>query len=351
MAETQGSAHFLEGRDLSNGWKVLEKVPRSGGATGGMFSIGYVVEHADGRKGFLKALDFSEALKDLRELQRLLQEYNFECDLLAKCRERRLTRVATALTQGKTTVDGYEPAALADVHYVIFEFADGDIRSQMERAHVVWCLTVLHNVAVGLRQLHTLGIAHQDVKPSNVLTFREFGSKIGDLGSAVDRTMISPHDDEPVGGDPAYAPPEQLYRNLQGEWNRRRLATDMYLLGSLIMYMFTAVGTTAAVLSRMYAGLHYMFPDVTYENVMPHWRLAFEEVIEDFRIAVAAMSPENDYFARELSVMLRELCDPDPALRGTPQSRGLTGGQYSLERYVSRLDLMRLKAEIYIGRK
>jgi hypothetical protein len=43
--------------DLPNGWKVLKEATRKPNATGGHFSVGYIAENKDGRKGFLKALD------------------------------------------------------------------------------------------------------------------------------------------------------------------------------------------------------------------------------------------------------------------------------------------------------
>ena len=67
----------------------------------------------------------------------------------------------------------------------------------------------LHHIAVGLQQLHGEGIAHQDLKPSNVLFFETFGAKLADLGCAdtLKNPASSPHGhwgitgDVPVPGD------------------------------------------------------------------------------------------------------------------------------------------------------
>src|SRR5207249_3957485 len=58
-------AHGLLNIDLENGWRVVERLPDPGsaGGTGGHFSVGYIVEHADGRRAFLKALNLAPALQ------------------------------------------------------------------------------------------------------------------------------------------------------------------------------------------------------------------------------------------------------------------------------------------------
>ena len=43
--------------------------------------------------------------------------------------------------------------------------------------------------------------------------------------------------------------------------------------------------------------------------------------------------------------MIHQLCDPNPSRRGHPKNRAERGNSYSLERYVSQLDLLRRKVE------
>ena len=65
--------------------------------------------------------------------------------------------------------------------YIVFELASGDIRAEIERLpnfDLAWCLRSLHNATVGVQQLHSKDIAHQDIKPSNVLVFGMDGSKL-----------------------------------------------------------------------------------------------------------------------------------------------------------------------------
>jgi serine/threonine protein kinase len=108
--------------------------------------------------------------------------YLFECAVLKRCGERNLDRVVRAITSGTITIN--EPSANGVVEYLIFELADGDVRSHLRFSadfDLAWRLRCLHHIATGLKQLHGCGIAHQDLKPSNVLVFAGTTSKLSDL--------------------------------------------------------------------------------------------------------------------------------------------------------------------------
>ena len=95
-----------------------------------------------------------------------------------------MDRVVTALEDGGIKVDD---GVFGTVNYLIFEPADGDIRRHLalpQRVEIAWILRSLHHIATGLLQLHSSKVAHQDVKPSNVLVFDRKISKVSDLGSA-----------------------------------------------------------------------------------------------------------------------------------------------------------------------
>jgi len=223
-------AQRLLGMILPGGWKVIRPVEKRPGSSGGFFSCGYVVESETGQLGFLKALDYSAAMAEVdpaRALQVITEMFNFERDLVRVCTNKHLDRVVRGLSDGAVRVDG-QP-----VQYLIFELADGDARSQADESHRyerAWSLRALHHVATGIAQLHRESIAHQDLKPSNVLSF-DGGkvSKVGDLGRASHRGDYPPHEDVPIAGDVSYAPPERLYGYQDPDWSRRRLGCDAYL--------------------------------------------------------------------------------------------------------------------------
>jgi len=142
-------AECLLGLDLPGGWHVDSFVHRPSTSTGGKFSVGYVVENTDGRKAYLKALDFSSAFEQpdfTRGLENLLKAYNFECDLLEQCKDKKLRRVVTPLAKGTVRVPG-DFGPVGNVAYLILPLATGDIRNEVEKWRkfdLAWALRSLH---------------------------------------------------------------------------------------------------------------------------------------------------------------------------------------------------------------
>lgn len=183
----QRPAAMLEGIELDDGWLVGRRLPPDRWASGGLYSFGYEVSHPRFGDAFLKALDYSEALAapDVpAALKRLTEAYVHERELLERCRAANLSKVILALSHGQVTL----PGQIIPVSYLIFERADGDVRGQfavMEAFDLAWVMRVLHGTAVGIQQLHGQGIAHQDLKPSNLVNFTaQRITKIADLGRA-----------------------------------------------------------------------------------------------------------------------------------------------------------------------
>jgi len=165
-------AEQLVGKQLDNGWKVVEKLKKLPNATGGQFSFSYIVER-DGIKAFLKALDYTRAFSVPNTAEILLamaESYSHEKNLCFQWRDRHLSRIVKAIDAGAVHIDKTNP--FTKVEYLVFELADGgDVRKKMEsfkKFDEAWVLRSLHQVAVGMNQLHTIGVAHQDLKPSNV---------------------------------------------------------------------------------------------------------------------------------------------------------------------------------------
>jgi eukaryotic-like serine/threonine-protein kinase len=349
----QTSPHkLLSGMSLQNGWRVLEKTARPDEGTGGFFSCGYLVERVDGQRGYLKALDFFSRLPvsddPARALEPLLKAFNFERDLLKKCHDRRLSRVITALDDGAVTVPGVPPPST--VQYIIFELAEGDVRSQMDRIDeldISWALRSLHHMAVGLAQLHSINVAHQDLKPSNVLLFgARTSSKLADLGRAAEKGVDTPHYDVTVAGDWSYAPPELLYGASPVSWDARRMGCDAYLLGSMIASLFTTVAMTPLVMMGLEQRFHWSNWTGSYDEVLPYLRAAHAEAVR----YVSGEFPSE--YKSELTDVLEQLCDPDPSLRGHPRNRqSRFGDPYSLERYVSAFNLLACRAELRLRRR
>lgn len=345
--EINDSGTRLEGQTLTNGWIVGPMMKRPDYATGGCFSHGYTVTHPDGRTGFLKVIDYSHAMRHPDPaliLNSMTQAFLFERKLCELCTKKSMTRVVRAIDAGTMRLDsGFHNV----MQYLIFELAEGDVRKHLtviKSFDDAGALRALHHTCTGLFQLHNSGIAHQDLKPSNMLHFKDEVWKVADLGRASSLGHNAPHDGFPFAGDAGYAPPELLYGQGSDDWAPRRFGCDAYLLGSMILFMFTGAGMTAQLVDQIDPRLHYTMWGGSYEEVLPYLRDAFGRSL---RTAHAAL-PEHS--RDDLLEMISQLCDPDPKLRGHPELRGRIGNQYSLERYVSRLNLLASKAEVGLKR-
>ncbi len=336
------AASRLEGQALPDGWRVLKFIHHSIDATGGQFSIGYLVENIDGRKGFLKALDYASAFTGLSKpisqaLQELTEAINFEKYVLARCRERKLDRVVVSIADG-TLING-----LDTVEYLIFELADGDVRKHLSAAtniDLLWRLKTLHHIATGLEQLHSNDIIHQDLKPSNILVFNGTLAKLADFGRAACSGQTPPHDSLSFPGDLTYAPPDILYKFSLSDQTLRRLSFDAYLLGSMVVYLFTGQACTPLLISNLpsqYA--NWRSYGGTINDIKLHIQDSFTRVIE----TVTSHVPVE--FRKELLNAVRELCEPDPMRRGHPGERRGTASQFSLARYRTLFNLLAYRAE------
>ena len=267
----------------------------------------------------------------------------FERSVLHTCKVRRMDRVVQSIDFGHVVVDHSD---LGRVDYLILEIADCDVRSFLSasgRVDLAWKLRALHHVATGMHQLHSANIAHQDVKPSNVLVFGGRTSKVADLGSASQKGTVCPRDDRDFAGDPAYAPPELLYGYQDPNWTIRRFGCDSYLLGSMIVFMFTGLSMSSLLLSEMAPDMHPNKWRGTYEEVLPYVRDGFGLAINKFERCI-----DGGPFRNELKAIVTYLCDPEVSRRGHPRNHAGHSGRLSLERVVSKLDLLARRAELAI---
>lgn len=345
-------AEALLGTDLENGWHVCERVARPCDATGGTFSVPYVVERghkSERERAFLKALDFTSIMEArlplVDALQNATNAYAFERDLVLRCSGRRMSNVVRALDAGEVDIDvaTVDPkyTLLTRVPYLIFEAADGDVRAMMERRtssfESALAFRILHGVANGIRQLHEADIAHQDLKPSNVMTFSNV-AKVGDLGRASPADG-GPFDHLEIAGDYTYAPPELLYHEIHPDDRVRRRATDLYHLGSLAVFFFAGAGLTTLIEAKLHEAFHWRTWPRDYRNALPYVRDAFDRVIVN--LAPRLPGVVRGDFVR----VVRELADPDPLQRGSPSS-GSGTRRYFLDRYVSAFDLLARRSEL-----
>lgn len=346
------AAHSLLGRKLKNRWKVLKKIEPKEGATGGFFSVCYVVTRDD-EKAFLKALNFQAFFQMFqgRPIVEIINEqtnaYRFEKDLLLRCKNNRLNKVSMVIDEGEEILNEF---TIPNVPYLIFEMSDGDVRSHMnfsKDVEIAWKLNSLHNVAVGLKQLHGVDIAHQDLKPSNILLYEDgVVSKVGDLGRSLCAEIEAPHENGgDFPGDVNYAPPEFLYRYIDPDWNFRVRSTDMYLFGSLVVFYFSGANMTALIGKNLDQQFKWTKWRGTFGEVHDYLVDAFYKSLKEFKSSIG-----NNDLASELSNVVEYCCFPIPDKRGHPKaisfsrnrggSRNTNANQFDFQRIISRFDVL-----------
>jgi serine/threonine protein kinase len=341
--KADNAAHDLEGRMLENGWKVVEKIVRPDHATGAFFSVGYKVTK-NNEVFFLKAFDFAKFFqlapgkKVVDIMSNMLSAYRYERDLSYLCEKQHVTKVSFVRDAGEEIVDGH---TISIVPYLVFDMADGDVRCKLdisEKLDFSWRLYSLHDIAVGLQQLHNIEVSHQDLKPSNILLFKG-ESKIGDLGRSLCKRIASPHDDAMFSGDYNYAPPEIMYGYHESDWHKRVFAADCYLLGSMVTYYFLGISMSALIIKYIPLELRWDQWRGPFEQIKPYVADAFSQALDEFEHSIS-----NADFRNELRWIAERLCCPFPEERGHPKNIASAGSSYSLERFITKFDVLHKRA-------
>eukprot|EP00449_Zooxanthella_nutricula_P017534 CAMPEP_0198547780 /NCGR_PEP_ID=MMETSP1462-20131121/68167_1 /TAXON_ID=1333877 /ORGANISM="Brandtodinium nutriculum, Strain RCC3387" /LENGTH=417 /DNA_ID=CAMNT_0044278279 /DNA_START=27 /DNA_END=1277 /DNA_ORIENTATION=- len=173
-------------------------------------------------------------------------------------------------------LDIVAPANLAtfDEIYICMELADSDLKKLCKTDVTLTPLhinTILYNLLVGLRYIHSAGIYHRDLKPANCFVNQDCMVKIGDFGLARaiggEQLGVLPHPNTPREGDgngatvPQVPHTGRLKKNLT-----RHVVTRWYRAPELILLQknyteaidLWSVGCIYAELLGMLDGTHLM---------------------------------------------------------------------------------------------
>jgi eukaryotic-like serine/threonine-protein kinase len=333
---TKPLASRLEGKKVGQ-WTVIKRRMKTADDHSGYFSACYEVENEKGQKAFLKAYNylyaFGRSAGSADVLKFMTENFTYERDLLALCSGQKMRRVVVAIDSGEYREQG----EVISVPYLTFEIADGNLKSYLPKAALGWKLQSFHDALLGVNQLHMAKIAHQDIKPSNILIFGNKVSKISDLGSATQFGKKSNWETAEPPGDLRYAPIELLYHHFSPHWETRRLGADLFMMGGLLTYMIA----DANFLSLMYQHLqdnqrHDTFGG-TFQDAMPF-------LLNAYHLALGQLKPSiPEPIRNELAEIIAELSHPDPDKRGTPPRLLNKHNRFSLERYISITDRLSKK--------
>jgi len=341
------AAHNLLGLQLATGWKVVNKIEKADNQTGSFFSVCYLVEK-NSETCFLKAFDIMKfnAITPGQSMMDAMNEmttvYKYERDLSDYCKNKHVNKVSFVREAGEQLVTGF---SFSVVPYLIFELAEGDVRKTLDfskELDYAWRFKSLHDVAVGLKQLHNVDVSHQDLKPSNVLVFSS-ESKLGDLGRSMCRNIDGPYNNHFFSGDWSYAPPELMYGYYEKDWQKRVFATDCYMLGSLVVFYFIGISMSALLRKHIPDNFAWENWKGGYADIIPYLELAFSSALLEFESNIARQDLKS-----ELKRLVEHLCNPFPEKRGHPKNIAIDGNNYSMERFVTILDILKRKAELTV---
>ena len=348
-------AQLLEGITLPSGWALIERLNQAPGSSGSNFGTGYKAQRTiDGKieHAFVKAMDLARAFgtpDPFAEMFKLTAESEFERRALEHCKDRRLSRLIQLISWEYINRDT-TGNPLNQVLCLIMEVGDGDIRKQLTRTGALPTSAILHvleDTALGMAQLHRSGIAHQDVKPSNVISMTDMSTaakrlfKVADLGRIVRKGIAGPYDAYPWPGDGNYQPPERWYSYVPPQWPDAREASDAYMLGSLACFLFCGV-PMQPLLGR----------EIPAAMLPGKWTGGYSDSLiqilrsKQYSVLATTVAPTiNEKVRGGVIEIIKELIEPDPLKRGDKRARTQTGAP-GLDRFQSRFKQLRVHAAI-----
>ncbi len=335
-----GAAEQLEGLTLLDKWKVIKKIRVDDKGKGSSCTACYRAVSPKGDLSFIKAFDFrgEELAGNTESLERFVREYNHEKRIHFLCNANRINRVTRIFGAGDILVKGEV------VHFIICEWADKSLLEHQPPGNKNILpetrFTSMRDMASAISQLHQIGVAHQDVKHSNAVCFRNSELKLTDLGSSSCETIDAPpHDLDQLVGQPNYAPYEHHYDCHPSEWRHRRFGCDLFLLGNFCFTSFTGVSLSHLALHCIQEELRPGKFTGDYGNIIPHLIEAHAH-IPDF---LGFVIPEP--LIRDVTDIVSSLCHPNPRLRGHKRNLDFNN-QFGLERYITKFEILAKKARV-----
>ena len=207
------TGEFGEKRLMIQGYRVVSKIGRGGS------SIVYLAEReSDKQQVVLKILNATAGLDEIM-LQRFVQEF----DIISSIDHPNVVKI-------------YD-RGFSDRHaYIAMEyFPDGSLVEVISKGlSARQALSLLAQAASALREIHSRGIVHRDIKPGNLMARADGSIVLADFGIAKrlgDDLGHTRHGE--LYGTPYYVSPEQI------EGSPATMQSDIYSLGIIFHEMLT----------------------------------------------------------------------------------------------------------------
>jgi serine/threonine protein kinase len=322
--------------NLKNGWQIISKYqPKH--TDGASYSFCYIVSNGE-KEGFLKAFDYSDLRKAGGKalFKHLNHKFESELAMLKRCNDLNIDSVIKLLHSDSYFFE--ENVIDERVDYFILEYSKDD--------NLFSCLTdgnlkefaakfqALIHVFDGLENLHNNGIMHLDIKATNLVHFlKERVTKITDFGSA--RKFISDLDEDlhdelnSIITTRQYAPPEFFYKEEEyalEDWNKYRRKIDLYLVGNVIVKLFTNLSFTTLLKKALPDFYDWDMPhnEGKMKQFLPTLISAASEVYQIIENEIHNLNKEcgnplERQHVEDLVKIIAELCNPNPDERGHPK--------------------------------
>jgi len=236
---------------------------------------------------------------------------------------------ATSAARHESVVEVHACGVEDGVHYLVMEFVDGPPLDRLlhARGRLPWRVAAGIAIAAAraLGHAHGLGFLHRDVKPGNVLLYRDGRPRLIDFG--IVKEVRTARDFLRKGrkvGTPAYASPEQCLGK------RLTPATDVYSLGATLYHMVCGRPPFAGGGGRAVAARHVMEEPAPATRLVPDVPKSLSNLLARMLAKRPTERPRAmSDVARDLRAILRgqvvlgleeRKADPD-ALRGLRRTR------------------------------
>ncbi|MBQ1267142.1 MAG: serine/threonine protein kinase [Proteobacteria bacterium] len=173
----------------------------------------------------------------------------FEREYEASC-----VRFERGISTSSTHIACFDVDAVEHPYLYIEYFPSTPLNEIMQHCFEWRCVrTIFARLSKCLRQIHTNGIVHRDIKPTNILISKSGELRIIDFAlSTIDGNWHRFHEEGMALGTPLYMSPEQAY----GKKIMLTSACDWYAVGVILYYWMTGTypfqGKNAADTMKMH---------------------------------------------------------------------------------------------------